>query len=49
MVTANRAAYAGEGGGADRAYYFLRSPGGTLEWLYHDLLTRRWCRQGWIE
>ncbi len=38
-----------EGGGADRAYYFLRSPGGTLEWLYHDRLTHRWYRQGWVE
>ena len=40
---------AGGSGGADRAYYFLRSPGGTLEWLYHDRRTRRWYRQGWIE
>lgn len=44
-----RAAEPREGGSADRAYYFLRSPGGTLEWLYHDRLTRRWYRQGWIE
>ncbi len=41
-----RAAEPREGGGA---YYFLRSPGGTLEWLYHDLLTRRWYRQGRVE
>ena len=37
------------GSGADRAYYFLRSPDGTLEWIYHDRLTRRWYRQGWVE
>ena len=44
-----RAAEAQEGGGADRAYYFLRSSGGPLEWIYHDRLTRRWYRQGWVE
>lgn len=44
-----RAAEPRESAAADRAYYFLRSPGGTLEWLYHDRLTRRWYRQGWIE
>ena len=44
-----RAAEGREGGGADRAYYFLRSSDNTLEWLYHDRLTRRWYRQGWVE
>ena len=34
-------------GGADRAYYFLRSSDGTLEWIYHDRLAGRWYRQGW--
>ena len=37
------------GGGADRAYYFLRSSDGTLEWIYHDRLAGRWYRQGWVE
>ena len=41
-----RAARTREGGCAD---YFLRSSGNTLEWIYHDRLTRRWYRQGWIE
>ena len=44
-----RAPEAREGACADRAYYFLRSSGNTLEWVYHDRLTRRWYRQGWIE
>ena len=44
-----RAAEGRVGGGADRAYYFLRSSDNTLEWLYHDRLTRRWYRQGWVE
>lgn len=44
-----RAAEIRGGGGADRAYYFLRSSGNTLEWVYHDRLTRRWYRQGWVE
>ena len=37
------------GGGADRAYYFLRSADGTLEWIYHDRLSGLWYRQGWVE
>ena len=36
-------------GGADRAYYFLRSSDGSLEWIYHDRLAGRWYRQGWVE
>lgn len=37
-------------GHADRAYYyFIRSPDGTCEWVYYDLLIRRWYRQGWVE
>ena len=36
-------------GGADRAYYFLHSREGTLEWIYHDRLTGHWYRQGWVE
>jgi protein ImuB len=34
---------------ADRAYYFISSAGGALEWVYYDRLTRRWYRQGWVE
>ena len=34
---------------ADRAYYFINSADGALEWVYYDLLTRRWYRQGWVE
>ena len=36
-------------GGDDRAYYFVRSPNGTLEWVYYDRLTGRWYLQGWVE
>ena len=36
-------------GGADRAYYFIRSPNGTLEWVYYDRLSGRWYLQGWVE
>ena len=34
---------------ADRAYYFISSADGALEWIYYDRLTRRWYRQGWVE
>ncbi len=40
---------AGLPGGADRAYYFIRSPNGTLEWVYYDRLSGRWYLQGWVE
>ena len=36
-------------GPANRAYYFISSADGTLEWIYYDLLTSRWFRQGWVE
>ena len=36
-------------GGVDRAYYFIRAPNGTLEWVYYDRLTGRWYLQGWVE
>ena len=34
---------------ADRAYYFVSSPDGTLEWVYYDRIARRWYRHGWVE
>ena len=36
-------------GGVDRAYYFIRSPAGALEWVFYDRLTGRWYLQGWVE
>ena len=36
-------------GGFDRAYYYIRSPTGALEWVYYDRLTGRWYLQGWVE
>ena len=43
------AAARGHPGHANRAYYFIRSPNGALEWVYYDRLARRWYRQGWVE
>lgn len=36
-------------GGVDRAYYFVRSPDGALEWVYYDRPAGRWYLQGWVE
>ena len=35
--------------GTDRAYYFIESRKGAIEWVYHDRITSRWYLQGWIE
>jgi protein ImuB len=34
---------------ADREYYFARGAGGRVEWLYHDLRTRGWVLQGYVD
>jgi protein ImuB len=34
---------------ADREYYFVRGAGGRVEWLYHDLCTRGWVLQGYVD
>jgi hypothetical protein len=37
------------GGQADREYYFAEAPGGRIEWIYRDLLTRGWVLQGYVD